>query len=324
LHHLPLPLGTALLASALLALAPGAVRSEEAYPTRPIRMVLCCVGAIDAVARTVAEVMGQDLKQAVVVDPKPGAAGGIAADFVAKSKGDGYTILVGTNATHGANQSLYTSLPYDYVRDFAPVGGIGAGPVVLLVSGNSPIRSVAELTEHARSNPGKLSYAWAGTTPRIAMNLYSQLTQTRLTEIAYKTNPQAITDLIGGQFDVMFGDLNSSAPLVKAGRLRALAVSGDQRAAVLPDVPTMKEAGVPGYSLTWWFAVWAPAGTPKPIVDRLHAALTSAITSKRLEPFFRNTGAEPMPMAPEQLNRFQVSEHGKWAQIVGRAGIKPQ
>jgi tripartite-type tricarboxylate transporter receptor subunit TctC len=320
----PLAPVLALLASTLLALAPGAARSEDAYPAKPIRMVLCCVGAIDAVARTVAEVMGQDLKQPVVVDAKPGAAGGIATDFVAKAKPDGYTILVGTNATHGANQSLYASLPYDYIRDFAPIGGIGAGPVVLLVPGTSPIHSVAELTEHARSHPGKLSYGWAGTTPRIAMALYSQLTQIKLTEIAYKTNPQATTDLIGGQFDVMFADLNTSAPLVKAGKLRALAVSGEQRAAVLPDVPTMKEAGVPGYSLTWWVAMWAPAGTPKPVIERLHAALTSAITSKRLEPYFRNTGADPMPMTPDDLMRFQVSEHGKWAQIVSRAGIKAQ
>lgn len=307
-----------------LALLATSARSQDIYPDKPIRMVLCCVGAIDAVARTVADAMGQELKQPVVVDPKPGAAGGIATDFVAKAKPDGYTILVGTNATHGANQSLYLNLPYDYVRDFAPIGGIGRGPVVLLVPATSPIHNVSELTARAKSNPGKLTYGWAGTTPRIAMELYSQLTQIKLTEIPYKTNPQATTDLIGGQFDVMFADLNTSAPLVKAGKLRALAVSGDARAAVLPQVPTMKEAGVPGYSLIWWVAMWAPAGTPKPIIDKLHTALTNAITSKRLEPYFRNTGAEPMVMAPEELAKYQVAEHGKWAAIVGKAGIKPQ
>lgn len=316
------------LAAALPLVAACAVTSpawsQDAYPDKPIRMVLCCVGAIDAVARNVAEAMAQELRQPVVVDPKPGAAGGIATDFVAKSRPDGYTILVGTNATHGANQSLYTNLPYDYVRDFAPIGGIGRGPVVLLVPASSPIQTVSELTARARSNPGKLSYGWAGTTPRIAMELYSQLTQIKLTEIPYKTNPQATTDLIGGQFDAMFADLNTSAPLVKAGKLRALAVSGDQRAAVLPEVPTMKEAGVPGYSLTWWVGMWAPAATPKAIVDKLHTALTNAITSKKLEPFFRNTGADPMPMSSEDLSKFQQSEHAKWAQIVSKAGIKPQ
>ena len=298
--------------------------SQDTYPDKPIRMVMCCVGAIDAVARNVAEAMAQELKQPVVVDPKPGAAGGIATDFVAKSKPDGYTILVGTNATHGANQSLYRTLPYDYLRDFVPIGGIGRGPVVLLVPASSDIQTLRELTVRARGNPGKLSYGWAGTTPRIAMELYSQLTQIKLTEIPYKTNPQATTDLIGGQFDAMFADLNTSAPLVKAGKLRALAVSGDERAAVLPEVPTMKEAGVPGYSLTWWVGMWAPAGTPKPIVDKLHTALTNAITSKKLEPFFRNTGADPMPMSSADLMKFQQSEHAKWAQIVSKAGIKPQ
>jgi tripartite-type tricarboxylate transporter receptor subunit TctC len=228
--------------------------AQEKYPARPIRMVLCCVGAMEAVARATAEEMSQALGQPVVVDPRPGAAGGIGADIVAKSKGDGYTVLVGTNATHGANQSLYTHLPYDYVRDFSPIGGIGAGVMVLVVSADSPIRSVADMTAKAKAAPGKLNYAWAGTTPRIAMELYSQLAQVRMSDIPYKTNPQATTDLIGGQFDAMFADLNSSVPLIKAGRLRGLAVTGAKRAEVLPDVPTMREAGVAGYNLTWWVA----------------------------------------------------------------------
>ena len=243
---------------------------------------------------------------------------------MAKSKNDGYTILVGTNATHGANQSLYASLPYDYVKDFAPIGGIGAGAMVLLVSENSPVRTVAELTARAKREPGKLSYAWAGTTPRIAMELYSQLAQVHLLAVPYKTNPQATTDLIGGQFDVMFADLNTSAPLVKAGKLRALAVTGPRRAEVLPEVPTMQQAGVVGYSLTWWMGMWAPAGTPRAIVARLNAALTKAITSQRLAEYFRKTGAEPMPMLPDDLMQFQVGEHGKWASIISHAGIKPQ
>ncbi len=172
--------------------------------------------------------------------------------------------------------------------------------------------------------PGKLNYAWAGTTPRIAMELYSQLAQIHMADIPYKTNPQATTDLIGGQFDAMFADLNSSAPLIKAGRLRGLAVTGIKRAAVLPDVPTMREAGVSGYNLTWWVGMWAPAGTPKAIVDRLNAALTTAITSKRLAEPLRNTGADAMPMRPDELMKFQLAEHAKWADIIAKAGIKPQ
>jgi len=287
-------------------------------------MVMCCVGAIDAVARAIADEMTQDLGQPVVVEPRPGAGGGIATNHVAKSEGDGYTILVGTNATHAANQSLYLNLPYDYVNDFAPIGGIGAGAMVLLVPATSPIQSVEQLTAEAKKAPGKLSYAWAGTTPRIAMELYSQLADIKLLEVPYKTNPQATTDLIGGQFDAMFADLNTSAPLVKTGKLRGLAVSGPQRADVLPEVPTMQEAGVRDYSLTWWVGMWAPAGTPRPIVDRLNASLNKAIGSERLAELFRNTGATPMPMTPDELMQFQIAEHKKWADIVSKAGIQPR
>ena len=315
----------ALLALSIISLVcawPAA--AQENYPTKPIRMVLCCIGAMEAVARATAEAMSHELGQPVVVDPRPGAAGGIGADIVAKSKGDGYTILVGTNATHGANQSLYTTLPYDYVRDFVPIGGIAAGAMVLVVAANSPMKSVADITARAKAEPGKFNYAWAGTTPRIAMELYGQLADIRMADIPYKTNPQATTDLIGGQFDAMFADLNSTAPLIKAGRLRGLAVTGVKRAAVLPDVPTMREAGVPGYDLTWWFGMWAPAGTPKAIVNRLNAALTTAITSRKLAELLVNTGADAMPMQPDALMNFQLAEHGKWAAIIFRAGIKPQ
>jgi len=298
--------------------------ADEVYPTKPIRMVMCCVGAIDSVSRVVAELMTQDLGQPVVVDARPGAAGGIGADIVAKSKGDGYTIFVGTNATHAANQSLYKNLPYDYIRDFAPVGGVAQGQVVLLVNPASPIKSVSDLTARAQAAPGKLSYAWASTSTRVAMELYSQIMQLKFADIPYKTNPQATTDLIGGQFDALFADLNTSAPLVKAGRLRALAVSGDKRTVVLPDVPTMKEAGVPGYALTWWVGVWAPAGTPQPVIERLNQSLTRAVHSARAAEYFRNGGSEPMTMSADELARFQVSEHSKWKQIVTKAGIIAQ
>ena len=299
-------------------------RAQDRYPSRPIRMVLCCVGAIDGVARATAEEMSRTLGQPVVVDSKPGAAGGVGADFVAKAKPYGYTILVGTNATHGANQSLYASLPYDYLGDFAPIGGLGSGVMVLLVAGDSPMKSVADVTRQAQQHPGKLNWAWAGTTPRIAMELYSQMAQIRMTAIPYKTNPQATTDLVGGQFDLMFADINTAAPLIKAGRLRGLAVTGARRAAVLPDIPTMAEAGLKDYDLTFWFGLWAPAGTPPAVVARLNSALNQAIGSQRLVEPLRNTGADPMPMAPQELMKFQIAEHGKWARIIEAAGIKPQ
>ena len=201
---------------------------------------------------------------------------------------------------------------------------MGSGQVVLLVNPDSPVKTVADLTERAKKEPGKLSYAWASSSTRIAMELYGQLAQVRFADIPYKTNPQATTDLIGGQFDALFADLNTSGPLVKAGRLRALAVSGDKRSSVLPDVPTMREAGVTGYSLTWWVGVWAPTGTPRPVVDRLNASLTTAVKSPKVAEYFRTSGSEPMPMSADDLMKFQVSEHEKWSQIVTKAGIKPQ
>lgn len=311
--------------SLIAALAAGGVaQAQDAYPSKPIRLISCCIGVIDAIARVVGEEMSNNLKQPVVVEAKAGASGGIGADFVAKSRPDGYTIFFGTNSTHAANQSLFKSLPYDYVKDFVPLAGVGEGPIVLVVNMQSPVRSVADLTALAKKQPGKLTYGWASSSTRMSMEMYNQLAGIKITDVPYKTNPQATTDLIGGQVDAMFADMNTAAPLIKAGKLRALAVSGSKRVAALPEVPTMKEAGVTDYNLTWWIAGWAPAGTPKEVVTQLNTAISKSITSPKVLEFFRNIALEPMPMSSDELMKFQVAEHGKWAKIISTAGIQPQ
>ncbi len=306
------------------ALAAPASRAQDAYPSKPIRAIVCCAGIIEAITRQVAEEMSATLKQTVVVETKPGASGMIGADFVAKAKPDGYTIFFGTNSTHAANQSLFKSIPYDYVKDFVPVAGIGEGVLVLVVPVNSPLKSLTELTARAKSQPGKLSYGWASSSTRLSMELYNQLANIKITDVPYKTNPQATTDLVGGQIDVMFADMNTAMPLIKAGRLRPLAVSGSKRSPALPDVPTMQQAGVPDYKLTWWAAAWAPAGTPKEVVDQLNGAITKAIASPKVQKFFETITFEAMPLTSEGLMKFQVAEHGGWAGIVKKAGIEAQ
>lgn len=302
----------------------GATRAQEAWPSQPIKFISCCAGIIDSIARVLGDQVAEYAKQPVVVDVKPGANGMIGADYVAKSKPDGYTIFIGTNSTHAANQSLFKKLPYDYVNDFVPISGIGQGIIMLVVNNNLPVKNVAELTALAKTRPGKISFGWGSSSARAASHLYRQMAGINLVDVPYKTNPQATTDVVGGQIDMMFADMATAVPLVKAGRLRALAISGKSRVSVLPDVPTMAEAGVPGYDLTWWIAAWAPAGTPKEAVVKMNKWLGQAIVTKKTQEYFLNIGLENFASTPEELGKFQVAEHDKWKKIITTAGIEPQ
>ncbi len=311
------------------ALLAGTARASQAddqarYPERPVRFISCCAGIVDAVARILMQEMQGDLKQPLYVEDKPGASGMIGAQFVANAKPDGYTLLFGSNSTHAADQSLFKKVPYDYLTDFTPVAGVGIGPVVLVVRAQSPVKSVAELTDSARKEPGKLSYGWASSSTRMSMELYKQLADVKIMGVAYKTNPEATQDLLGGRIDAMFADTSTAVPLIKSGSLRALAVSGDTRMASLPDIPTMKEVGVDGFSLSWWVGIWAPAKTPKAVVARLNEAVRQALKSPKVQSYFQFIALDPMPLSPEQLQQFETSEREKWARIVSLAGIEPQ
>jgi tripartite-type tricarboxylate transporter receptor subunit TctC len=311
------------LLAALLFTAP-ALAQGDAFPSKPIHFVVCCTGFPEAVARVVADQITEQTKHQIVVEPKPGANGILAAEFVAKAPADGYTVLIGTNSTHAANQSLYKQLNYDFVKDFVPISGLSQGQLMLAVNPALPVKSVAELTALAKKEPGKLSYGWASSSTRAAMEQYKQLAGLQISDVPYKTLPQATTDLLGGRLDLMIGDMVSLPPHVNSGKLRALAVTGTKRMPSFPDVPTMREAGVAGYELTFWLGIWAPAGTPAPIVQKLNEMVVAALKSQRVNDFLVKAGSEPFPTSSAELMKFQVAEQQKWHKILTTAGIQPE
>ena len=310
-------------ALAVLATATAALAQAD-YPSKPIRLVSCCTGFPEAVARLVAEQITDATKYAVVVETKPGANGILAAEYVAKSPPDGYTLLVGTNSTHAANQTLYKQLSYDFVKDFVPISALSRGQLMLAVRPDLPAKNVAELSALAKQSPGKLSYGWASSSTRAAMEQYKQIAGLSITDVPYKTLPQATTDLLGGRLDLMIGDMVSLPPHVQSGKLRALAVTGTQRMASFPEVPTMREAGVTGYELTFWLGLWAPAGTPAPVVQKLNEMVTAALRSTRVREFLVKAGSEPFPTSSDELMKFQIAEQQKWNKILTTAGIQPE
>jgi tripartite-type tricarboxylate transporter receptor subunit TctC len=323
--------GTVMIGSWLRRLALAAVvlhgvahAQGDAFPSKPIRFVVCCTGFPEAVARVVGEQIAEATKHQVVIDPKPGANGILAAEYVAKAPADGYTLLIGTNSTHAANQSLYKQLNYDYVKDFVPVTALSQGALMLAVNPSLPAKNVAELTALAKKDPGKLVYGYASSSTRAAMEQYKQMAGVQIQDVPYKTLPQATTDLLGGRLDLMIGDMVSLPPHVQSGKLRALAVTGPKRMPAFPDVPTLDEAGVKGYVLTFWLGAWAPAGTPPAVVQKLNEMIVAALKSPRVTEFLVKAGSEPFPTTSAELMKFQVSEQQKWNKILTTAGIQPE
>lgn len=315
---------TTAVSLSLAALAPFHAHAQSDFPNKTIRVIICCAGVMENMARAMGEDMTPSLGQPLVFETKPGQSGNIAADYVAKSKPDGYTIFLGTNSSHAANLSLFKSLPFDPNSDFVPVSGIAEQMIVLVTRPESKITSVADLIKTAKANPDALSYGWASSSVRMASELLKQMTGIKMRDIPYKTNPQAATDLLGGQIDLMFADMTTAVPLIKAGKLRALAVSSKKRAPSLPDVPTVAEAGVPGYHLTGWIAAWVPAKTPKPVVERLQKAIHQSLATERVKQSFAVTAADALPLSSAELMTFQLAEQKKWAQMIKAAGIQPE
>ncbi len=311
-----------IIAAMLLSSSIG--HAQDSYPSRSITAVVCCAGTVEAVARFITDSVATYLDQPVVIMTKPGASGMIAAEYVAKTNPDGYTIFIGTNSSHGANQSLFKNMRYDFINDFTPISGIAEGKLVLVVNPNSPFKSVADLTAYAREKPGTLTYGWASSSTRLAMEKYKMMEKLDIRDIPYKTNPQAAIDISGGNLDLMFAEFSSALPLIQSGRLRALAVSSTGRDIALPEVPTMAETGVKDYKLTWWMAAWAPANLPKEKVEKLNAAFAKALTLPKMRTSFATAGVEPLPLSAEQLAKFQVKEHEDWGVVIRAAGIQPQ
>jgi tripartite-type tricarboxylate transporter receptor subunit TctC len=314
-------------AAAALAFAAWAgPAAAQTYPAKPITFVVpfAAGSATDQLARALGQAITAEIKQAVVVDNKAGASGMLAAQQVARAAPDGYTVLITTNTTHAANEHLYKKLPYDPVKDFAPVTAIAKGSQVMVVNAASPYKTVADVIAKAKKEPGKLSFGSGSSSSRVAGELFKQMAGVDLLHVPYKSNPLAITDLLGGQIDLMITDNATGLPHVKSGKLRALGVSTQKRSPLVPDVPTIDEAGVKGYDMGYWFAAYAPAGTPAPVVARLRELLIAAIAGPAAKAFFDSTGSEAYTTTPEGLAKFQHEEAAKWGRVIKAAGIEAE
>ena len=292
--------------------------------SRPLRLIAMSTGFPENAARILGAEFAEMGRPRIVVEPKPGANGILAAEYVARSAPDGHTILIGTNSTHAANQTLYEKLPYDYVGDFVPVSGIAKGMVLLVTHPQVPARTVRELTALAKKQPDGLTFASGSSVSLAAVELYKMMAGIKLRNIPYKTVPQGATDLIAGRVDLMIANLVVVLPHVKTERLRALAISSSQRWPALPDVPTMHEAGVSGYEWTFWNAAWLPAGTPKDVVAKTNELFVNALARPRVKDYFINSGSIPYPTSSEELMKFQIAEQDKWRRVIQAAGIKPE
>ena len=271
-------------------------------------------GSDDALARLMAPKLSEIWKEPVIVENKPGASGHIGADFVAQSPGDGKTLLMSSTA----------SLTEKNVQQFAPVTLVSASPYVVTASTKTNFTSIRELISFARANPGKLTFGSGSSSSRIAGEMLKSLGGIDIVHVPYRSNPQAVTDILGGQIALFFADISTTLPQVKAGKVKGFAVSTAQRSKLAPELPTMAEAGVPGYDLAAWFAAFAPAGTPKPVVDKLRDALVAAVSDKAVQERLLAAGIEPESSTSEALKAFVGTEIKKWADIVKAAGIQPE
>jgi tripartite-type tricarboxylate transporter receptor subunit TctC len=314
--------------AATLAIASAAVTAPAAaeYPAKSVTFLVpfAAGSATDQLARALGQSLTAQAKQPVVVDNKPGASGFIAAQAAARAPADGYTVLITTNTTHAANEHLYKKLPYDPVKDFQPVTLLGKGGQIMVVNPALPVNSVTDFIALAKKEPGKRTFGSGSSSSRIAGELFQQMAEVKLVHVPYKSNPMAVTDLLGGQIDMMITDAATGLPQVKSGKLRALGVSSSKRSPLAPDVPTIDEAGVKGYEMGYWFGAYAPAGTPADVLERLNALLVKAVASQEARQFYETTGTEPVSGTPEELAKFQQAEAQKWGKIIKAAGIEAE
>ena len=314
------------LASAFAFAAAVPFASAQTYPEKPIVFVVpfAAGSATDGLARVIGQEVTRDSGQRVVVDDRPGANGFIGAQQAAKATPDGYTAFVTTNTTHAANQHLFKQLPYDPVKDFSPVTTLAKGYQVMVVNVRVPAKTVAQFTALAKKAAGQLTFGEGSSSARVAVEMYQQMSGTRLVHVPYKSNPLAITDLIGGQIDVMIVDMPTGLPHIQSGRLTGLAVTSAKRLPQARDLPTMSEAGIKGYEMSYWFAAYLPAKTPTAIVKRLNELMVKAVGAEAVKGFFAKSGLEPFTTTPDQLSAFQATEAEKWGRIIQAAGIQPE
>jgi tripartite-type tricarboxylate transporter receptor subunit TctC len=296
------------------------------WPAKPIKWIVPFApgGTTDILARTISEKLSQALGQPVIIENKPGAGGGVGADFTAKAPPDGYTIMGGTISTHAINASLYKSLPYDPVKDFAPITLIARVPNMLVVNPDVPAKNVAELIALMKANPAKYTFASSGngTSQHLSGELFKAMAGVDMQHIPYKGSPPALQDVVGGQVTMTFDNITTAWPLAKAGKLRALAVTTAKRSAIAPDVPTLAESGLAGYEVGSWQGAFAPAGTPPEIVKRLNAEMVRIINLPDVREKLVGLGAEPVANTPEEFGALVKTEVAKWADVVKKSGAK--
>ena len=297
------------------------------YPTKPVRIVVpfAAGGPADVFARQLAQYLSESLKQSFVVEDQPGAGSIIGTNAVAHAAPDGYTLLMMSN-THTTNESLVPTKPFALMRDFVPVSPVNYSDLVMVVHPAVPAKDLKEFIALAKSKPGGLNYASSGTgTPyHMAGELFKSMSHTDIQHVPYRGSSGARNDVIGGQVQMMFDAITTMAPNVQAGQVRALGTTGDKRSTVLPDVPTVAEAGVPGYEATIWLGIMAPKGTPQEIVDRLNAEIARIIAKPSIREAWARQGAVPMAMSPAQFDAFLRRDTDKWAKVIQQAGIKVQ
>jgi tripartite-type tricarboxylate transporter receptor subunit TctC len=317
----------AMLLLVMLAAVPAThAATSDAYPNRPIRLLVGVPpgGANDFVARAIAQQLTEQLGQSVVVENRGGAGGNIAADFVAKSAPDGYTLFLSVIGTMAINPSLYPSMPFDSIKDFATISQLTSMPQVMLVHPSIPAKNLPEFIAYAKKNPDKISFAsgGSGTATHLAAELFKTMAGVEMVHVPYKGNGPATVDLLSGRVTVMFDQIATALPSVRDGRLNAMGVSTAKRSPAAPDIPTIAEAGLPGYDVTTWHGLVAPAGTPRPIIDRLHDEVVKALNSPMVKERFAAAGIVPVSSTPEQFAAFTQAEVVRWRAVVKASGAK--
>ena len=320
---------TKILIASLLGFATigGKAIAETPYPEKPITFVVpfAAGSATDKLARVLALEASKTWGQSIVVENKGGASGFIASQAVARAAPDGYTIFVTSNTTHASNSALFKNLPYDPVKDFAPVSKLGTIPMALVVNPKSiPVETVPEFIQYLKDNPDKVFFGSGSTSARISGELLKIIGDVKISNADYKSNPQAVMDLVGGQIQMMIADAATTLPLAKEGKLKALAVSTKTRSEVAPELPTLHESGLEGYEMVAWFASYVPAGTPTEIVDKINKEFVRILDNPEVKKNFLKMGIVAESSSPEALSAFQAEETAKWKDIVAKAGIEIQ
>lgn len=314
----------ALLAAAALGSLP--VLAQGVYPNKPIRMIVSvgAGGATDALARRLADRLSKAMNTPVYVENQAGASGVIAAQTVAHAAPDGYTILIGTNTTHAGNASFLKNIPYDPVNDFEPITRLGIAALVLCVNNSVPVNNLPEFITYAKANPGKLAFGAGTGSARLASEMLNVKAGISMLSVPYKSNAAALVDLRGGQIQVLMGDIALMLPQIRTGAVKGLAVSSARRSPTMPELPTLQEAGVPGYELVGFIAAFAPAKTPEPIVRRLNEEMGRILREKDFVDSLTAAGVDAAPTTPGQLREWVISETRKWHELATAAGIQPE